>query len=275
MEWKVTESFFANQQQIMPPVRQLIVQNKNFIGIIDASSPKAQGRHNNGITAEVMQEILYDVIARATHVSEPIDLMRKMNARIIGYYNQRGIFSEVLSQPELRMCANLLLINQETEELWIYGQGQYAIDGQLYRIKSPISQMIISLRRQIAKNYHLQGVDKATWLSRINADMLPFHVSASQFQNNLENQSPLAFGVVDGFEIPPQFIHRIDLKGVRQVAIASEYDEDISNMPERAGAKLLKLHKKAASAQGTRSQTSTAITHLVSHCYVKCERQSD
>lgn len=274
MALKVTESFFTNQQKTIPQTRQLVIQNEKFIGIIDSSSPKVQARYNNGMTAEVMQEILYDVIARAADFSDPINLMRKMNARIIGYYNQRGIFSEVLSHPEMRMSANVLLINQEAEELWIYGQGQYAVDGQLHRIKSPLSQMIVSLRKQIAKNYHLQGADKATWFDRLNEDMQPFIVSASQFQNSIENQSPLAFGVVDGFEIPQRFIQRIDLKRVQQVVIASDCDlEAIANAPEPKGVKLLALNQKAAPVHVSDSQARTAINHLVSHCYVKCDRE--
>lgn len=273
MNFNVVESFMADQRNNPTEARGVTIETGNLIGVMTASGPQLRCRKNSDFSAEVMQELLYDIIARSSQINDPLDLMKQMNARLIKYYNQRDAFGDVLTYPEMRMSANLLLINRRREELWIFGQGQYLLDGKLSQIKAPLAQILISLREQISANYSLAASDGGADIDRVKQDMKPFLVSACRFQNHSQPDSRLAFGVVDGFAIPAQFIKTIKLSDVQQIILASDGYPNIEESlaaTEYSLAKHLGQQKTAPSAVAIARQTRP---ELKVRCYLKCERE--
>lgn len=262
MVFKILESFEANH----PLTKSIIVDTEDFIGIIDATGPKSHHRLTQHLTSEVLQEILFDTIASSNDIDKPEDLLKKINLRIIHYYNQHDIFSEILLHPELRMTANLILVNRKLQQLWIFGQGQFIAEDELFQIKYPVTQMVLSLRQQIYQNYKSESAEDNR---KIEADMSPFLISISQFQNKPESYSNLSFGVIDGFDMPGEFIHIIGLKQINELVLATKGYPKIWNTLAETEEQL--ISSLAATNHHFKNEIKVR-PDLASRCYIRSER---
>lgn len=175
-----------------------IVATNDFIAVIDGSTSKSPTRisrwRSNG---RYCMELISKYVKRMPKETTVDDFCRGVTAYVAKHY-KRSQAERLTEHPEERMAASCVVYSRLQRQIWMVGDCQCLIGGQLYDNPKPYERPIAEERAETARR--LIGSGEATVESlRLNdiarQAILPRLITAMREQNK-------SYAVVDGFPIP-------------------------------------------------------------------------
>ncbi len=190
-----------------------LVVTDDFIAVIDGSTSKTphhlhpdmkNGRFAMTLVAEYVRHLLN---ADAT----VDDFCQGVTIYINKVYEDRGVKDYMLHHPEERLTASAVLYSKTRNEVWMVGDCQALVGGQLYDNGKPYEQEIAMRRVELIR----QGFSPADARKRIEPQLV---------QEMLLGQNK-SYAVIDGFPILRQGVVVVPVqKGARSTDVVLATD---------------------------------------------------
>ena len=183
-----------------------IVITTDFVAVIDGSTSKSRRHYSlfcsNGRLAMLTVE---RVIRHAPKDISLTQLCRELTAAFRRKYRKRDI-EHLMSHPEDRLAASVVIFSRIRREIWMIGDCQCLINGELYDNPKPAEAMLAEMR---AAEVHRQ-LDNGTTIQQLLADDTARPIIIPRMLETMRQQN-ITYSVVDGFHIPPAHVRCIPL----------------------------------------------------------------
>jgi glycerophosphoryl diester phosphodiesterase len=183
-----------------------IVVTNDFIAVIDGSTSKSQYRHSlfnsNGRYAMLL---ISRYIRKMPKESTCSQFMKGVTAYIRKHY-KKSMLPRLTERPEDRLTASVVVFSRLQRELWMIGDCQCLIDGELFENPKPEEAVYAAKRAEKAKELLAAGttVDELLAHDAARDFILADIVDSTKRQN-------ITFSVIDGFPIPQKLVPVITL----------------------------------------------------------------
>jgi len=183
-----------------------IVVTPDFLAVIDGSTSKTDYRHShfrsNGRQA---MRLVSRYLRHAPKQLSCHEFLRGVTAYIRKHYGKSGIvrFTE---HPEERLTCSAVVFSRLQRQVWMIGDCQCLIDGQLFENPKPEEAIYAARRAEKARELLAAGTTIDELLTHDSARdyIVPAIIDSTHRQN-------VTFSVIDGFPIPEQFVPVITL----------------------------------------------------------------
>ncbi len=179
-----------------------LVVTDDFVAVIDGSTSKSTLRHslfrsNGRYCMQLVSKYLRHTPKAVTCAA----FCRGVTAFVHRHY-RRSHLPLLSQQPEERMCASAVIFSRVNREIWMIGDCQCLIGGELYENPKPYEQILAKERAEIIRRMPstegLQEHDSAR-------DQIIPHMKEWMKRQNTD------YAVIDGFPIPQQHVRVITL----------------------------------------------------------------
>lgn len=197
-----------------------IVVNDYYVAVIDGSTSKTNYRIDKGMTNGK-----YCMLA----ISEYMDIMSPdldveefcwgVTDHIRYIYQSNGIDLEVLKKnPAMRMTASAVVYSRCNDQIWMIGDCQCMVDGQIYLNPKPGEKLVAAKRAEFINKVMRDGVTQDDIMKKdIGREAIIPILKESCLQQNI------SYSVIDGFDIPIEFVKVIDTKiNDSEIVLASD-----------------------------------------------------
>lgn len=179
-----------------------IVVNDDFVAVIDGSTSKSSMQHSlfrsNG-------RYCMQLVSRYLRHAPKDITCRQFCSGVTAYVRKHYRKSRLLRlslQPAERMCASAVIFSRVNREVWLIGDCQCLINGELFENPKPYEQRLAEERaaiiRQMADTSGLSIHDTAR-------DQIIPHMKEAMNRQNID------YAVIDGFPIPSEHVKVITL----------------------------------------------------------------
>jgi glycerophosphoryl diester phosphodiesterase len=192
------------EQSIIPksPAKKsedgLVITN-DFIAVIDGSTSKTLRKYIPWISNGRYAMLLISRYVRRMQVDTSChQFCVGVTKMIRKHYRFRFPVSRMVSHPEERLCASVILFSRLRREVWLVGDCQCLIGGEFFDNPKPYEAQLAELRGQRVRELLAQGVAEHSLLEAHDPArevMIPTMLQVMQNQNK-------TYAVVDGFPIP-------------------------------------------------------------------------
>lgn len=183
-----------------------IVVTPDFIAVIDGSTSKSSHRYSffnsNGrlamlLVSRTLQRVPKDISLKQFCQEATKAIRRKYSSRMLDRLTQH---------PEDRITASAVVYSRVRREIWMIGDCQCLVNGQLYENPKPDEDLLANLRAAEVNRLLAAGTTKEQMLLDDTArpTIIPRMLQTMQQQN-------ITYAVLDGFPVPLQCVRTITL----------------------------------------------------------------
>ena len=196
-----------------------IIVTDDFVAVIDGSTSKAPFSFHHGITnGKLCMNVVKSYIS-----SMPGDIsMDRFCNLITGYinfmYKRYGANIGILEkEPTFRMTASAVIYSRVRSEIWMIGDCQCMINGELFENPKPYEEPIAEMRAGYNKLMLQLGKTKEELMEHDEGrdHIMPFLIKGCIYQNK-------TYSVIDGFSIPLDKVRVIPVPADSEVVLASD-----------------------------------------------------
>lgn len=188
-----------------------IFTNQHFIAIIDGVTSKSNFTHQGMKTGKIASNIIKEVLATVPAEASIQDIIHSVNQAFETEFYAHVDFP--LNRIEHGPQAAMVLYSKYHEEVYLIGDCQALINGQLYTQPKASDEVLAGLRSLILNIYpsHHQEARDA---------IQPYLISSNQFANQADSR--FGYSVLNGQEIPDRFISTIKVKKGDHITLTSD-----------------------------------------------------
>jgi len=206
------------EQNLVPknPARKSedgLVVTKDFIAVIDGSTSKTERRHNSRMTNG-----RYAMSTVAAHISKMpantschlfcVGVTTAVRKRYLPFWkrDKKAIIERLQQHPEERLCASAAIYSRLRREVWLVGDCQCLINGELYENPKPYEAVLAEQRAEKIQELLAEGKTA----DEILADDTARQSVIPRMLQEMRNQN-VTYAVIDGFPIPETRVSVITL----------------------------------------------------------------
>lgn len=196
-----------------------------FVAVIDGATAKTemrwQGQAGGQICAEIVQAVLSEPGSLAASAREVVD---EMTRRVREFYRAHDLLETVRRAPEQRLTASFVAYNSRRGEIWMVGDCQCLLDGQLIVNHKRVDEVIGAARALFLESELALGrtLEELRAEDSGRAFVLPLLKRQMIFQNN-PAAGAFWYPVIDGFPVPDEGLRVIPVPaGTRSLVLASD-----------------------------------------------------
>lgn len=179
-----------------------LVVTDDFIAVIDGSTSKSTLRHSlfrsNG---RYCMQLVAKYVRHAPKGIGCAAFCRGVTTYVRRHY-RRSYFPLLSQHPEERMCASAVIFSRLNREIWMIGDCQCLVGGQLYENPKPYEQILAEERADIIR--HMTSTKGLQEHDTARDQIIP-HMKEWMKRQNTD------YSVIDGFPIPMQHVRIITL----------------------------------------------------------------
>lgn len=183
-----------------------IVATPDFIAVIDGSTSKATRRYSlfssNGRLA---MQIVARTLRRVPKSISMAQFCLTVTQNIRKRYRRRDL-PYLAEHPEERMAASAVVFSRVRREIWMIGDCQCLINGELYENPKPYEKTLAEMRSAEVRRLLAEGVtvDQLRHNDTARPTIIPHMLESMKHQN-------VAYSVFDGFPIPLSHVRQFPL----------------------------------------------------------------
>lgn len=183
-----------------------IVVTDNFVAVIDGSTSKTEYRHSlfrsNGRYA---MQLTARYISKMPKNTTSEQFLRGVTAYIRKHY-KKSMLPRLAEHPEDRMTCSAVVYSRLNREIWMVGDCQCMINGELFDNPKPAEAELAAMRAEEVKRLLATGVTQEELLRNDTARpvIIPRMLETMREQN-------VSYSVIDGFPIARQHVRIIPL----------------------------------------------------------------
>lgn len=233
----IEQKIVGKRNDSQPSCEDGIAVNENFIAVIDGSTSKTNFRFNpymsNGrYCMMLILRYIYDMPKNITLR----EFCEGITSYIHSYYGTNEY--DLRLHPEKRLCASAVIYSRYYSEIWMIGDCQCMVDGQLHSNRKPSEQIVAEKRAKLfmkmANNHPDMIQDGNLVKDYARKAILPDLIKAMEDENK-------TYAVIDGFPIFTDGVRTIKLNsGEHQVVLASDGYPFLCNTLHKSESKLKK-----------------------------------
>lgn len=221
---KVLEQYTTGKSTTIPS-EDAIVVTPYYAAVIDGATPKTKFRYPNEETpgARAARQLTKAVESLPTDIDA---------------YSAFCLLNATLTQPEVeaanRPTASIAIFSKSRNEIWMMGDCQFALlsqgtnggmEMQCYNNPKRIDKILSQWRSDILHSLLSRGVCNCEEITSNDPGrkiIQPFITQQVRYQNLL-SEHPLAYGVLDGTNVPRRFIRQFPVQPeVKQIILATD-----------------------------------------------------
>ncbi len=183
-----------------------LIVTRHFIAVIDGSTSKATSRYsyfmsNGRYAMKIISRYICKMPANTSCHQFCLGVTHAVNK----HYGKKRI-AELTVHPEERMTASVVLFSRLRREIWMVGDCQCLLDGELLENPKPYEQTLAEMRAAKVKELLAAGMTQEELLTndKARAAIIPRMLQEMKGQN-------ITYSVVDGFHIPEQLVPVVSL----------------------------------------------------------------
>lgn len=179
-------------------------------------SQLSNGRYVATVIKDIISEMEKDISCEQFCI-----LVTKSIYRI---YDRTHILDRMILHPEERLTASVVIYSETKKQVWMIGDCQALINGELYLNPKPADIYASNIRSNYINQELHTGASVSKFLSRDTGRemVVPLIVDCCAFQNSKECDA-LSFSVVDGFDINLAKVRIIDIdSSTKEIVLASD-----------------------------------------------------
>ena len=196
-----------------------IAVGNDFVAVVDGSTSKSHvafhpemsnGRYCMTLVVECIKALAADADCRL-FCQQATDIVRA------AYGRSEELMDRLAHHPTERMAASAAIYSQARQEVWLVGDCQCLVDGQLYENPKPYEELIAEMRSAFIRLQLKQGRALADFQEHDDGRdfILPVLIDSCQYQNQ-------TFAVIDGFNIPIDKVLIIDVSQANEIVLATD-----------------------------------------------------
>ena len=176
------------------------------MAVIDGSTSKSQYRHSlfnsNGRYAMLLVSRYLRRMPKQTTCDE---FLRGVTAYVRKHY-RRSMLPRLAEHPEDRLTCSAVVFSRVCREVWLIGDCQCLINGELYDNPKPAEAELAAMRAAEVRRLLATGVTQDDLLRNDTARpiIIPRMLETMRQQN-------ITYSVIDGFPIPRQHVRTVTL----------------------------------------------------------------
>lgn len=183
-----------------------LVVTPDFIAVIDGSTSKSQYHHSlwrsNGRQA---MKIVARYINRMPATTTSEQFLKGVTAAVRRHY-KKSMLTRLQEHPEDRLTCSVAVYSRLSREVWMVGDCQCLIGGELYDNPKPYESELAAMRAAEVRRLLAEGTTQEELQRNDTARtvIIPRMLETMRQQN-------IGYSVVDGFHIPCQHVRIITL----------------------------------------------------------------
>ena len=190
-----------------------IVVTADFIAVIDGSTSKTTRRHSRTMTnGRYAMTVIADYISHMKADTSCHQFCTGVTAAVAKKYipfwrrDKEAVIDRLREHPEERLCASAAVFSRLRREVWLVGDCQCLVGGQLYENPKPYEAVLAAHRAEKARQLLKQGmtVDELQANDVARDTIIPEMLTSMQGQNQ-------TYAVIDGFTIAERHVPVITL----------------------------------------------------------------
>lgn len=165
-----------------------------------------------------------DVIRALPRNSSVSYFCDKATEAIRDIYLERDAVNRMMSFPEERLTASVIIYSASKREVWMIGDCQALIGGVHYDNPKPADILAAKIRSAFIKKKIAEKVPFSYFLDRDEGreQIVPLIIDCCKFQNDDANDR-LGFSVIDGFKVAASHVRIIKVsESEKEVILASD-----------------------------------------------------
>ena len=198
----IKEQYVQSKTSISEDCEDLIHVSHDFIAVIDGFTSKTKRRWNGETGGRAAAKIIsraFDEMTRDCKARQAVDMMTKM---IQDAYRKFKATDVVKSDPKQRMAAFFAAISLSRMELWVVGDCQALLGGQIVTNHKIVDQVLANVRALKIELEILKGgtIDQLRRNDTGREFIMPLLKEQSRLQNN-PDAGEYSYSIVDGFPV--------------------------------------------------------------------------
>ena len=183
-----------------------IVITNDFVAVIDGSTSKSKYRHSllrsNGRYAMQLTERFIRRMPKTTTCEQ---FLTGVTAYIRKHY-KKSMMQQLAEHPEDRLTCSAVIFSRLNREVWMVGDCQCLINGELYENPKPYEAELAAMRAKEVKRLIAEGktIDELRRTDTARPTIIPRMLETMKEQN-------ITYSVIDGFPIDKRHIRIITL----------------------------------------------------------------
>ena len=169
-----------------------------FAAVIDGVTQKTGFRPDGKTPGRIAMELVSEAIRLLPHDADAYTAIDAITAHIARFCEQHGWWENIRLHPEHRLTASAAIFSRFRQEIWLVGDCQCLIDGQIHCCKKTADRILADTRALILELELLDGktMDELRQHDTGREFILPALRRQTMLQNRLD--SPQAYAVFDG-----------------------------------------------------------------------------
>jgi hypothetical protein len=219
----VIEEFLQSKNGDLLTCQDAIYVGSHFACVVDGATSQSKLHWDGQKPGKFVSMVVCDAVASFSKTIARREAIRTITDRIAAEYHKRALYKYTKKNPSERLTASLVLYNRYRSEVWMVGDCQCSIDGEVIKNTNAFGTLLAEVRSLFIQTELLSGITIGE-LQKIDTGreyIIPLLKRQGLLQNRLDAQ--YSFGVVDGFEIDEQFIKTIGVpKNAKTIILASD-----------------------------------------------------
>jgi hypothetical protein len=207
LPYAVTEQFLMAKTGSAADCEDAVVINSNYAAVIDGATSKTDRRWKTKTGGRVVADILKKAISSLPAGCGAVEAVARLTGAITDFYKKNRSLEITEKDPSRRITASVALYSCTEREVWLIGDCQVIIGGEVHCLQKIFDQITASARSALLEIALAEGASIEDL--RLNDPgrefILPLLRRQAILQNNLQ-AGELWFPVLDGFEVPPEGI---------------------------------------------------------------------
>lgn len=245
---RVVESLVVSKSGHPEDCQDALFFNQDFAAVVDGvTSRPGQGRWRGMEGGRAAALLICEALA---HLPAPWDArgaVDYLTERVADLYRREDRYREAREDPGKRVAASLAVFSRHRREIWRVGDCPCLVGHTYFPGTKKVDELLAGVRALYLEAELLQGKTREQLMERdTGREFLgPLLARQSLFQNFPQGKGGggLAYGVIDGFPVSPDFIQVIALEeGTPFIVLATDgypYLESTLGKSEGALARIL------------------------------------
>lgn len=198
---KLLEKELIGKRKVHSLCEDGVFFNGHFAAVIDGCSSHKPPLHEGKSSGVIAKDLILEALATLAPESTMEEAFSACNTALACWYQGHGLLEAMRNDPSGRCSAYIAMVSKARREVWILGDCQALVDGQVYTSHKPIDILMENLRALYIE-VELQGGSSEEALAQ---DFEPIRKRLSSqmavqpiFQNSTRRTS-FSYFTLDGF----------------------------------------------------------------------------
>ncbi len=221
---KTIEGRLASKDGDIKTCEDAVVVTDDFACVMDGTTSKSDRLWDGKKSGQIASMLISEAVSSLRKDININEAVQVLTASISDYYNSRDEYEALKKDPIHRLTASVALYSNYHREVWLIGDIQAMVDGEIYTNKIVLEEILTSARALYLEMELLRGksIDELIESDPGRQFIKPLLEGQSLYQNSITD-SPYSYSVIDGFPVSGANIKTVKVKeGAKYLILASD-----------------------------------------------------